>query len=79
MQKLEIGAEGLRDGVQLLIGRHNADNAVARLNERVENVVVCARSAVSGDYLLGLESLVKLANAVFKLRRAFDIAVGQAL
>ena len=79
VQKLQIRAEGFRDRVQLLIGRHDAYNAVARLNERVENVVVCTRCAVSGDYLLGLEGLVKLANAVFKLRRAFDIAVGQAL
>ncbi len=79
MKKLKIRAEGFGYGVQLLIGRHDADNAVAGVDERVENVVVCARRAVGRDDLVRLQSLIQLADAAFELRKTFNMSVGQAL
>ena len=74
-----LRADGLRNGVELLVGGHNADHPVSGGDEGAEHMVVGARRAVGGHHLMGLHSLVELADALAQGVAAHDVAVGQAL
>ena len=74
----KVSADGLGDRIKLLIGRHDADDAVALGDEGAEHMVVRARRAVGGDDVLGLHGLIQAADAVEEIRAAVYIAVGQA-
>ena len=58
----DVRADGLGDGVELLVGGHDADHAVTRGDERAEHVIICARRTVRRDDLVWLEALIKPCN-----------------
>ena len=78
MQQLHICAEGLGNGIKLLVGRHNADDPIARLHQRVKHMVVGPGRTVGGDNLLRTDGPIQLADALPQAQPPLDVAVGQA-
>ena len=77
-KQIDLRAEGLRNGIQLLIGWQHADDVVAGANERIHGQVICARRAVRGGNLVRAERFKQVADAFAQFRLADDVAVGQA-
>ena len=75
---VQVCTEALGNGGELLIARHDGDDAVARLHQGVEDMVVGPGCAVGGDDLVGLERLVQPADPLAQGRGALDVAVGEA-
>ena len=76
-ENLYLCAERFGDGVELLVRRQNADDAITRRYERAEHMVVRARRAVRCDDVFGLDRFIKRADALPERGRAFNVAVGQ--
>ena len=78
MEQIDLRAEGLRDGIQLLIRRQDTDHVVAGTDECIHGQVIRACRAVRGDNLVRVQRFEQVADALTQLRLAHDIAVGQA-
>ena len=72
----DVRADGLGDGVELLIGRHDADHTVARGNERAEHMMVRARRAVREHDLVGFDRVIELGNAAAQRLAALTDYIG---
>ena len=72
-----VRADGLGDGVELLVGRHDAHHAVSRGDERAEHVIICARRTVRWDDLVWLEALIKPADTLAQGLASHNVAIGQ--
>ena len=72
-----VRADGLGDGVELLVGRHDAHHAVSRGDERAEHVIICARCAVRRNDLVRSETFIEPANSLAQGLASHNVAIGQ--
>ena len=77
IQEFDLRTVAFRNGIKLLIGRHDADDPVTRLHQRIKHVVVCARRAVGRNHFLRFQRLIEPADALPEGRCAFDVSVGE--
>ena len=72
-----VCADCLRDGIHLLIRRHNAYNAVSGRDERAEYMVIRACRAVRRNNFRRGQALIQPTHALAQRLASDDIAVGQ--
>ena len=78
MEQAHVRPEGLGDGVELLVGGHDADHPVPGFQQGVEDVVVSPRRPVGGDDVLRGKGFVEPAHPLPEGGRALNGPVGQA-
>ena len=77
MHDFHISPQGSGNGVKLLVGRHNGNHLVSRIDERIENMMVSAGSAMGGNDFIGPDGVVQGSNAFLQIRGAFNGTIGE--
>ena len=62
LQNPHLRADGFRDRIMLLVGRHHADHIVLCFNQRRDDLIVRADRAVCRYHVLRFQSFIKSGN-----------------
>ena len=77
MKDLNICSIGFRDGIKLLICRHDAHYTITGRDQRIEYMMVCSGCPMGRHNIFNVQRFIKAADTFTEFWQTLNIAIAQ--